>query len=132
MSAIRSGALAVRTGRLYRVVPVALTLLTTLARAGVAQTGTVVGTVVDRATSQPLEGSAVQVMGTRLGVATDAKGHFLIRGVAVGSATVRVQRLGFRPASQIVTVAANDSVAARFVLDASAVDLEAVVTTGTG
>ena len=67
----------------------------TLAR---AQTGIVVGVVTEQATGQPLEASQVSIAGTNLGAATDHRGHFIIRGVAVGDVTVRAQRLGFRPA----------------------------------
>ena len=97
-----------------------------------AQTGQVVGVVIDKTTEQPLEASQVLIPGTRLAVATDRSGHFIIRGVAAGSVTIRAQRLGFRPTSQLVRVPANDSVSVRFELSLSVVELESVVTTGTG
>ena len=97
-----------------------------------AQSGIVVGTVVDQGTGQPLEGAQILVPGTKAQTATDARGHFILRGIPVGSQTLRAQRLGFRPASQLARVPANDSVRVRFDLAASAVELEAVVATGTG
>ena len=96
------------------------------------QTGIVVGVVLEQATGQPLEASSIVIVGTKLGGASDRRGHFIVRGVPAGEVTVRVQRLGFRPASQLVRVPANDSVAANFTLGQSAVELEAVVATGTG
>jgi TonB-dependent SusC/RagA subfamily outer membrane receptor len=97
-----------------------------------AQTGQVVGVVIDKTTAQPLDATQVLIPGTRLAAVTDRNGHFVIRGVAAGSATVRAQRLGLRPASQLVRVSANDSVSVRFELSLSVVELESVVTTGTG
>ncbi|MDE3053528.1 MAG: carboxypeptidase regulatory-like domain-containing protein, partial [Gemmatimonadota bacterium] len=67
------------------------------APAAQAQTGSIVGTVVDRATSQPLEGSLVTVVGTRLGANTDGRGHFVIRGVRPGHDSVLVRRIGYAP-----------------------------------
>ena len=113
----------------FRCVTLALVCsATTLA----AQTGQVVGVVMDKTTSQPLDATQVLIPGTRAAVATDRNGHFVIRGVAAGSVTVRAQRLGFRPATQVVRVPANDSVSVRFELSLSVVELESVVTTGTG
>ena len=101
----------------------------TLAR---AQTGIVVGVVTEQATGQPLEASQVSILGTKLGAASDHRGHFVIRGIAPGEITVRAQRLGFKPGSQTVRVVAGDSVSVALALGQSAVELEAVVATGTG
>ena len=99
---------------------------------GGAQTGAVVGVVLEQATGQPLDASAVTIVGTKLGGNTDRRGHFVIRGVTAGTVVVRAQRLGFRPATQSVQVKANDSVSVTLTLGQSAVELEAVVATGTG
>lgn len=97
-----------------------------------AQTGQVVGFVVDQTSGQPIEAGQVLIQGTNLAGSTDRRGHFVIRGVNAGSVTVRAQRLGFRPASLVVLVPANDSISVRFQLTQSVVELESVVTTGTG
>jgi TonB-dependent starch-binding outer membrane protein SusC len=97
-----------------------------------AQTGQVVGVVIDQSTSLPLDGVLVSVAGTKLAGSSDQRGHFVIRGVAAGPASIRTQRLGFRPATQAVTVPANDSVRVQIALTLSVVELETIVTTGTG
>ncbi len=112
-----------------RSVILALVCSTTTA---LAQTGQVVGVVVDQANAQPVEGGKVLVQGTNLSGTTDRLGHFIIRGVTAGAVTLRAQRLGFRPATLVVQVPANDSVSVRFQLTLSVVELESVVTTGTG
>ncbi|MDE3128827.1 MAG: TonB-dependent receptor [Gemmatimonadota bacterium] len=102
------------------------------APAAQAQTGSIVGTVVDRATSQPLEGSLVTVVGTRLGANTDGRGHFVIRGVRPGHDSVLVRRIGYAPLGRSAEVPMGDSVVVDFSLTVSAVELNQVVTTGTG
>jgi hypothetical protein len=99
--------------------------------AAAAQGGIVVGQVTDRGSSVPIEAARVQI-GTTIAVATDARGHYVIRNVATGPQTVRVTRIGFRPASQAVTVSLSDSTRADFALSQSAVELGEVVVTGTG
>ena len=97
-----------------------------------AQGGSVVGTVTDRTTKAPLEGTLVTIAGTRLGAVTDGRGHFVIRGVTPGTASVLVRRIGYRQGTASVQVAAGETATADFVLDVSAVELNQVVTTGTG
>ena len=96
------------------------------------QTGIVVGIVTDGATGQPLSGTTVAITGTPLGGQTDGRGHFIIRGVRSGPATVRAQRLGYRQELKPIAVPAGDSVRVTFALQQSAVTLSEVVTTGTG
>ncbi|HTE47772.1 MAG TPA: TonB-dependent receptor [Gemmatimonadaceae bacterium] len=109
---------------------IALTVLPALLHA--QQTGIVVGIVTDGATGQPLSGTTVSILGTQLGGQTDGRGHFVIRGVQSGPATVRSQRLGYRPESKPIAVTASDSVRVNFALQQSAVTLTEIVTTGTG
>jgi TonB-dependent starch-binding outer membrane protein SusC len=96
------------------------------------QTGIVVGMVTDAATGQPLSGTTIAIAGTQLGSQTDGRGHFVIRGVQSGPATVRAQRLGYRLESRPIAVPAGDSVRVVFRMQQSAVTLSEVVTTGTG
>lgn len=97
-----------------------------------AQTGIVVATVTDRATTQPLEAVRVQVGTSQIGGATDLRGRVVIHGVPVGAQSLRFTRIGFRPETQSVTVSANDTARVAITLGASAVELSQVVVTGTG
>src|SRR5262245_2029381 len=110
------------TGALLIICPHALTL---------AQTGIVVGTVTDKASAVPIEAARVQV-GPTLAVATDSRGHFVLRGAPVGSQIVRVTRIGFRPESRTLSIGPTDSTRADFALSQSVVELSEVVVTGTG
>ena len=110
----------------------ALTLLVAPAVLRAQQTGFIVGTVTDGANGQPLGSTFIVITGTRLGTQTDGRGHFIIRGVRSGPATVRAQRIGYRPVLKPLSVPAGDSVQVAIVLQGSVVTLNEVVTTGTG
>ncbi|MEO7770793.1 MAG: carboxypeptidase regulatory-like domain-containing protein, partial [Gemmatimonadaceae bacterium] len=74
----------------------------------------------------------VEIMGSSRRAVTNDAGVYIVRGVPVGSATVRVQRLGYQPSSRAVTVSANDEVVADFVLRPAATLLTTVVAVGYG
>jgi hypothetical protein len=87
--------------RLRRVVP--LNLLIALLFCGMLlaqeskRTGTIVGTVVDRSTTEPLAGANVLLVGTTYGASTDGEGKFVVRGVPVGTYALRISILGYAP-----------------------------------
>jgi TonB-linked SusC/RagA family outer membrane protein len=94
--------------------------------------GLVTGRVVDQATSLPIPDAQVQVLGTTRGARTDADGRYRIGGLPAGEATVRAARIGYRAATQPVTVSATGPVTADFALSAAAVALDQIVVTATG
>ena len=81
-----------------------LGLLAPVQRAAAQATGTVRGTVIDSASRQPVSGAQVQLIGTNRTTFTDASGVYTIAGVPAGSATLRVQRIGFAQRSVTVNV----------------------------
>lgn len=95
-------------------------------------TGTITGTVRDRAADRPLEGARLSVVGTRLGDLANAQGSFTIRDVTAGQVTVRAQFLGYEPMEESVLVPASGSVTVNFTLQRAAVALSGVVITATG
>jgi TonB-linked SusC/RagA family outer membrane protein len=123
---------ATRDGWLPRVARVALTLATLLFAAAPiarAQQGTISGIVLVEGAQRPLAGAQVSVEGQAgKEAATDASGRFRLAGVTGTTATVNVRALGYRPASQAVTVGATD---VRFILSQRAIELNQVVVTGT-
>jgi len=64
---------------------------------GQERQGEVRGVAVDRATGRPLPGVAVEFVGGRGQVATDAAGRFVLRDVPVGIVTLRASTLGYEP-----------------------------------
>ncbi len=102
---------------------------------GVAQPaarGTIVGRVVDQASGRPIADAQVVVVGTRLGAPTGPDGTFRIVGAPAGPAVLRALRIGYRAATQNVTVPSGASVTAAFSLATTPSTLEQVVVTATG
>ncbi len=95
------------------------------------QTGTVTGQVTRGDTGQPLPGAQVSITGTGLGALTNTAGRYLIVNVPPGEQTVEARVLGYGTGDERVTVAAGQSAPVDFVLRQQAIDLEAVVVTGT-
>lgn len=97
-------------------------------------TGTVEGTVTDAGTKRPLGSVQVSIVGTgaTVGAMTNAQGVFRILNVAPGQRTVRARLIGFAPQTKAVEVTANGTATVTIELSQSAVELSAIVTTGTG
>jgi hypothetical protein len=71
-------------------------------------TGTLVGRVFDKTTNEPLMGSNILIVGTRLGATTDTDGNFRIERVPIGVYALRVSAVGYTPfiiTDVVVTVA---------------------------
>lgn len=98
--------------------------------AAAQEAGSITGEVVGQ-DGQPLTGVAITVVGTNLGSFTNEQGRFLMIGVPSGERTVRAQVIGYRAATQTVTVPSGSSVSVRFELAATAVELDGLVVTGT-
>lgn len=95
------------------------------------QEGTVVGTVVDRATLEPLAGVQIVVSGTSFGTTTREDGRFMLNNIPRGTYTITAQRIGFATArEENVRVPAGGTVELEFSLRTQALSLEEVVVTG--
>ena len=98
-----------------------------------AQTGTVAGTVTEASTGRGLNQVRLQIVGSQAAPAiTDERGRFILRDVAGGPQTLRALRIGYRPATQAITVRGGDTARVTLHLSESAVELAKVVVTGTG
>ena len=97
-----------------------------------AQTGTVTGKVTDAAGGAPLEAARVVLSGTSRIETTDREGRFSFRAVSPGTYPLRVLRVGYRPATDTVTVADGGTATADITMEAAPVQLDEIVTTATG
>ena len=97
-------------------------------------TGTIEGTVVDAGSRRPVAGVQVSIVGTggTVGSLTNAQGGFRILNVAPGQRTVRARLIGYSPITKPVDVTAGQTAVMQLALTQSAIELTAVVTTGTG
>jgi TonB-linked SusC/RagA family outer membrane protein len=95
---------------------------------------TIQGTVLDATTQRPLPNVSVVLRGTGLGTLTNNDGRYtLIARVPPGDYTLQYATIGRREASRQVTLAAESTLQVEPVLlEASAVELEEIIVTGTG
>jgi TonB-dependent starch-binding outer membrane protein SusC len=97
-----------------------------------AQQGAIGGQVVDAGDNAPLEAARVILTGTSQIETTNREGRFLFRNVAPGTHQVRVLRVGYKPATDTVSVAPSETAALTFSLTPAAIQLDELVTTATG
>jgi TonB-linked SusC/RagA family outer membrane protein len=97
-------------------------------------TGTVEGTITDGSSQRPLANVQVSIQGTgaTVGALTNAQGTFRIPNVAAGPQKVRARLIGYAQVTADVTVPNGGVGRVTIELRQSAIELSAVVTTGTG
>ncbi|HYT82486.1 MAG TPA: SusC/RagA family TonB-linked outer membrane protein [Gemmatimonadales bacterium] len=93
--------------------------------------GRIQGRVVDANSLRPISGVQVFIAGGSRAALTDASGGFAITDIPVGEVVVRAKMIGFSPAEQRVTVTGDQPAQAELRLRATAIELDAVVVTGT-
>lgn len=82
--------------------------------------------------NRPLGSAQVSVVGTQIGAQTGDDGTYRLNNVPAGPRTIRVQRLGFTPATAQVTVVAGQNATLDFTIREAPVSLDQVVVTATG
>ncbi len=85
-----------------------------------AQTGTVTGAVTDEA-GAAVSGAEVRVEGTRLHTSSNESGRYELRGVPVGTHSVRALMLGFKSVLRSVTVESGGTATLDFRLEKSVI-----------
>ena len=96
-----------------------------------AQTGTIVGKVTDAATKQPIADARLVLSGASGETQSNTAGDFRFNNVRPGRVIVASFRLGYKTASDTVTVVAGQTVTANIGMNASLVTLSELVVTGT-
>ena len=96
----------------------------------IVDTGTISGHVRDSSTGQPIPGAQVSVAGTRLAVATNRDGSYLIANVPVGTHTVWARYIGYNGEQKTVSVVVQTTTTVDFRLKSNPVQLQAIVVDG--
>ncbi|MDX1648076.1 MAG: TonB-dependent receptor plug domain-containing protein, partial [Longimicrobiales bacterium] len=109
-----------------------MTLLLASADLVSAQTGTVMGRVVDAQSNRPLANAQISVPGTGLGGLTQADGTYRVAGIPAGEQAVRVTILGYATQEEVVNVPSGGTATADFRLSQDAINLTGIVVTGVG
>ena len=78
----------------------------------VAQSGSasVEGVVTSQDDGSALSGATVEVVGASLGVLTDARGRYGLRGISSGTISLRFTRIGYTTLTKTVTLGAGEAV----------------------
>jgi TonB-linked SusC/RagA family outer membrane protein len=95
------------------------------------QTATVQGTITDVASGAPITDARVTIVGTVLQSTTNVLGNYRITGIAAGNVSVQVRRIGYKTLTAAVTLAEGQEFTGNYALNASVVQLEEIVVTGT-
>jgi TonB-linked SusC/RagA family outer membrane protein len=99
-----------------------------LASPALAQEGSVGGVVLSAETRAPLPDAQIEIVGTGRSVISRTNGRFLLLNVPGQQVTLRVTLLGYRTLERIVRVGDRNL---ELVLEPTALELDAVVVTGT-
>ncbi|MYC88586.1 MAG: SusC/RagA family TonB-linked outer membrane protein [Gemmatimonadales bacterium] len=92
--------------------------------------GAISGTVTDAESLAPVAGAQVFVAGTVIGALSTPDGTYRLEGVPAGEQTVTVRLIGYREASQTVTVASGQVATADFAVEQTALRIQDIVVTG--
>jgi TonB-linked SusC/RagA family outer membrane protein len=96
-----------------------------------AAVGTIEGTVREANTNRVIEGAQVGVVGAAIGAVANRNGFYRITNVPARAIELTVRMVGYAPMRKPVTVTAGQVAVADFSLQQTALQLQAVVTTGT-
>ena len=93
--------------------------------------GTIEGTIREANTNRPVEGAQVGVIGANIGAVANRNGFYRITNAPARAVELTVRMVGYAPMRRTVTVTPGATVTADFSLQQTALQLQAVVTTGT-
>ena len=90
-------------------------------------TGSLNGTVKSIG-GKPLEGASVVLIGTKIGVATDSNGNFLITNIEHGVYDIRISMIGYKPVVYTnIDITPGSFLSMSIEMQTSQLDLEEVV-----
>ena len=95
------------------------------------QAGVLTGRVLTAELGRPLPAVQVYIAELDIGVVTQPDGSYALQNVPAGTHTLFAERLGYRTVSRQVMVGAGETVVQNFDLAAAALQLDAVIVTGT-
>ena len=97
-----------------------------------AQEGTVEGTVTDAETGDTIPGANVAIVELNTGGATSMDGEYAIRGVPVGTYTLRATFVGYQSFETEITIRANQTVTQDIAMQPGTIGLDELIVTGYG
>lgn len=93
--------------------------------------GTVLGTITDQKSGEPLVGANISIEGLGIGTTSDMSGNYVVTNVQEGSQTVKASYIGYKSVSLNVSVISGEDVTVNFSLKSSPLALDEIFVTGT-
>lgn len=91
--------------------------------------GKIAGVIKDQESETPLPGASVMIKGTSIGTSTDEEGEYFLINVPVGTYTLEVSLIGYRPVNKTQVVVLLDlTTPLDFELKSSPIELEKAIT----
>ena len=115
--------------RIFLVVP--SILLMVMVSSSLAQKGQIAGVVLDSVSREPLVGTNILLVGTRIGTTTNRNGEFRLNELDPATYVMRVSFVGYARTERTVIVSPHDSVGVQILLSPEHIESEVVVVTGT-
>lgn len=116
--------------RCSRYIGLGLSFVLLAAGQASAQTGTLVGRVTNALTGGPIPTARVNVTGTALEAMVDGDGRFRLVNVPAGTHEARARAIGYKSVAITFSLAANVTDTVSLAMTVSAIELDAVVVTG--
>lgn len=92
------------------LLPLFMLSLTAFFSVATAQTGSLTGSVIDRATGETLVGATIFITDLERGAPTNINGEYAIDNLPVGSYTVRVSFIGYRTLTETIAINEGDNI----------------------
>ncbi|MEL7124531.1 MAG: carboxypeptidase-like regulatory domain-containing protein, partial [Bacteroidota bacterium] len=109
------------------ILPILMIAFTTLAY---GQNATLTGKILDLS-GKPLSFATVLIDGTTKGTTADKDGQFIINDIPAGTYTIKVSFMGYLSTTEEVSLKAGESIEKSFSLQEDALNIQAVVISGT-
>ncbi len=115
--------------KIFSFTSIIILIIFLLPLTALAANGNIEGYVKDAQTGEALPGASVFLKGTSIGIATDANGNYVIRGVSAGSYIIRASYIGYKPQEFTITVEEGSAIRQNFNLEAVGIEGKTVVVT---
>ena len=113
---------------MFRKIFTVVSILLLITSVAIAQTGRVLGKVIDQQTQEPLIGANVIIVGSSLGAATDVNGNYIISQVPPGNYSIKASYIGYQDVTvEQIRVVAGLSAEVNFSLPSSTIATGEVV-----
>jgi outer membrane receptor for ferrienterochelin and colicins len=91
----------------------------------------IIGHVTDKKTNKHIPHATIKVIGTSIGVLTDATGHFVLAHIPEGDFTIVAKYVGYRSQELSIVIEKNKTIELNFELEEQAVEFNSIVVSAT-